>query len=288
VNDSAGDAVVLLRGASVSLGKGDLNTATSLSRKAFGLLSGAPEPNGKPSNPWRGTRTSDTEVAEVLDFWKNNATETAKTPFLDARVLEKTIRHLLPFAWSGASRSQRFAGRLRVVAVCALAALAVSALVMGHRVEEWLSPAGIVVTYYRGTQFEHRICRRSAAELSADYDGRRPAFRVPAEGFSARWDGWLVAPANDTYTFFVQSMDGIRVRIDGATVLDRWVDQEWEASRRRWDMQLTEGPHRIQVEHHSREGLAALTVRWMGGGVDKPTVLRAPFLRKHLERHGSE
>lgn len=295
-------ALSLLQTAAKALESGDSDTAARLTLEAFRILSAVfadatqtpgkedPSATHQPCSSVPQLSPSKTaamrhapSAAVLLKNWQTAyATSAGISPY-DTSTLRDAILHLLPIAWRAVPLSHRIGGYLRLAAILACATIALSALAFGHHVEERLSPAGVTVTYYRGTQFEHRVCRRTASELSVDYQGSRPAFRVPAEGFSARWNGWLIVPTEDTYTFLAQSMDGIRVKIDGATVLDRWIDQEWEGSRQRWDQQLTQGPHRIEVEHYSREGHAAFMIRWTGGGIDKPTVLGAPFLRKRLE-----
>jgi hypothetical protein len=53
-----------------------------------------------------------------------------------------------------------------------------------------------------------------------------PAASIAADTFSIRWTGTLVPSASGTFTFFTQSDDRVRLRIDGALIINNWVDHE--------------------------------------------------------------
>ena len=49
-----------------------------------------------------------------------------------------------------------------------------------------------------------------------------PGAPVPADRFSARWTGSLVAPATGTYTIATETDDGVRVWVDDILLIDDW------------------------------------------------------------------
>lgn len=63
-------------------------------------------------------------------------------------------------------------------------------------------------------------------DLTVDFNwgSGSPAAAVPADNFSARWTGFITAPASGVYTFYVHSNDGNRLWIDGAQLTNRWKD----------------------------------------------------------------
>lgn len=161
-------------------------------------------------------------------------------------------------------------------------ALILSALLWSAgRLGQRLSPSGLWITYFNGAAFEQRVCNRAVRELCRDYGARSPALGVPADYFSARGDGILRVPATANYTFYSQSDDGLRLIIDGTTVIDAWRDQKWQASGTAGHMRLTAGDHSLRVEYYDRDGEGAWRIKWAGGPIPDNTVLGAPYLRKH-------
>jgi hypothetical protein len=53
-----------------------------------------------------------------------------------------------------------------------------------------------------------------------------PAASIAVDTFSIRWTGTLIPSASGTFTFFTQSDDRVRLRIDGALIINNWVDHE--------------------------------------------------------------
>jgi hypothetical protein len=154
-------------------------------------------------------------------------------------------------------------------------------LLVIHGLYSMLSLDGLKVTYFRGKNFEEKICTRTEKAVFRDYEDKSPAWRVPAKNFSALWEGILRVPETADYSFFSQSDDGLRLIIDGQKIIDNWRDQNWGASACGAQVHLTAGEHKIAVEHYNNEGESALRIKWSGGPVPPNTVLAAPYLRKH-------
>jgi hypothetical protein len=196
-----------------------------------------------------------------------------------AEATRAAIRRLAPVAWRAEPPSAKRAGRRRVVVSVLFAGVLVAIPFWGLPLRQRIRGEGVTVTYYRGIDFRREVCTRHGTQLLADYDGRRPAFRVPAEGFSARWESGLVAASAGEYRFETRAQDGIRLYLDGQCVIDRWRDQEWESSKEVCVVPLTTGFHRIKVEHYSRSGPACFWVRWAAPGASRLTVIGVESLR---------
>lgn len=147
-------------------------------------------------------------------------------------------------------------------------------------VAEFLSE-GFLVTYYRDVDLLQRVSRKREAMLFRDYGESRPAFRVPRDRFSARWEGTLTVPESGNYVFFSQCKGGLRLWIDEILVLDQWGNHEWAASGRRGQHELAAGDHRLKVEYVHETGDAALRVRWAGGPVPPNTIIGVPYVHVH-------
>jgi glucose/arabinose dehydrogenase/RNase P/RNase MRP subunit p29 len=81
-----------------------------------------------------------------------------------------------------------------------------------------------------------------------------PGDGTPVDHFSARWTKAVVLPAG-AYAFTVRTDDGVRLRVDGTTILERWVNQG--ATTYTVARQLTEGTHDIVLEYYEAAGDAS-------------------------------
>ncbi|KPV54233.1 hypothetical protein SE17_05000 [Kouleothrix aurantiaca] len=144
---------------------------------------------------------------------------------------------------------------------------------------------------YRAEPPEQFVARTRAATLTtldalgtALAELARPA---PADGFSVRWTRTLNLAAG-TYRFVTYTDDGARLKVDGQTVIDRFVAQsptEWQA-----DVTLTAGDHVIVMEYFEGVGdalarLSYSTIQtdvspgvWKGEYFTNPNLSGSPLL----------
>jgi glucose/arabinose dehydrogenase len=130
-------------------------------------------------------------------------------------------------------------------------------------------PTGEYSTQYYGNMTLSGTPALQRCETTIDYDWGTggPGFGVPPDQFSARWTGTFSLTAG-TYQFTATADDGIRVWVDGAPLIDAWVDQgptTYQATR-----SLTAGDHVVKVEYYENGGGAVARVSWIntGGGGD--------------------
>lgn len=87
---------------------------------------------------------------------------------------------------------------------------------------------------------------------------------VPPDGFSASWNR-TVTLSTGTYEFVVIADDGVRLRVDGVLVLDKWFDQLPTTYVVR--VPLTGGNHLLNLEHYDRTGSARAALSWQAVNV---------------------
>ena len=81
---------------------------------------------------------------------------------------------------------------------------------------------GLVANYYADANFQNLALARTDATVDFNWGTDAPAPGVPAEGFSVRWSGQVAAPASGTYKLLAEAAGGVRVTVDGQTVIDDW------------------------------------------------------------------
>ena len=105
------------------------------------------------------------------------------------------------------------------------------------------------------------LCRDDANPINFDWGSGSPDPTVPIDNFSVRWTR-TQAFAAGYYTFTLGSDDGGRLYIDGALVVDSWVDRAYATSPP-YSVFVADGTHTIAMEFYERGGLARATLNWV-------------------------
>lgn len=114
--------------------------------------------------------------------------------------------------------------------------------------------------YYNNTGLSgNPMLTRTDASIAFNWGAMSPGASIPGGNFSARWQGTFSFGAGDT-TFTVTASDGVRLYIDGALVLDRWVDQFSASYTVRRN--LTQGNHTIQLDYYEHTGAGMAVLVW--------------------------
>jgi hypothetical protein len=96
--------------------------------------------------------------------------------------------------------------------------------------------------------------------LDSDWGSGQASSSVGSDTFSARWKGNFTFKAG-TYTFFAGADDGVRLRVDGVTIIDSWIDSGYfERSAQRTF--ATQGVHNIEMDYYENGGGARASLRW--------------------------
>jgi beta-glucosidase len=142
--------------------------------------------------------------------------------------------------------------------------------------ERALSPpsgkgSGLHGAYWsNSTMAGNPVLGRIDPNVDFHFYGRSPGGRVPATHWSARWRGWINAPAAGAYQFSITSDDGARLYIDGRLVVDNW--HEHRRSTALGHIWLDGGQHSIRIEYSQIVGDSSITLGWMPP--NQPTLLQ--------------
>ena len=100
---------------------------------------------------------------------------------------------------------------------------------------------------------------RCETAIANDWGTAPPVAGIPADVYSVRWTGTFTFAGGAT-TFTARSDDGIRVRVDGVLLIDRWVDQA--PTTVTGTATLTPGAHQVVVEYYEAYGGAVAHASW--------------------------
>lgn len=177
------------------------------------------------------------------------------------------------------SRRPWLVKRWRLILLCALAFGGLLAMV-AHVWAVFSTEFGADVSYYNRQNFTLYGGRWVEQRISKDYGSPRLYPLIFSKEFSARWEGYLIAPKDADYSFYLQSIGGARLFIDGVLVSDHWNSRQWNPGRHA-ETFLASGAHRLVVEHQNNGDGAAIRLRWTGGGIPENTVVGSPFLQRN-------
>ena len=91
---------------------------------------------------------------------------------------------------------------------------------------------------------------------------------------SARFEGKIVAPETNTYTFYLQHDDGARLYIDNAPIIDYWGNGNRLNTT---TINLAQNQeYDVKVEYYENAGGARLYLEWSYGSVSQTTVQFMP------------
>jgi hypothetical protein len=89
---------------------------------------------------------------------------------------------------------------------------------------------------------------------------------VDPDTFSVRWTGKIEADTNGNYSFTAVSDEGIRLVIDGTSVIDNWTSHT--VTTNYGAIALTAGQHDTQVEYYDDTGDGVAKILWRPPGQD--------------------
>ncbi|MGE5140690.1 MAG: PA14 domain-containing protein [Rudaea sp.] len=109
---------------------------------------------------------------------------------------------------------------------------------------------------------------RSDADLNFNWGTAGPGKGISGSVFSARWDSARTAPSSGFYTVYATADDGVRVSLDGKSLVDEWHDSA--PTTYAATVYLTAGVHNWHVEYYQHLGGAMLAIQFVQGVAAQP------------------
>ncbi|MFM7110758.1 MAG: Ig-like domain-containing protein, partial [Planctomycetota bacterium] len=112
---------------------------------------------------------------------------------------------------------------------------------------------------------------RTDSTINFDWGGGSPAAQIYSDGFSARWEGFILPQFSQTYTFITETDDGVRLWVDGKLVVDAWRDMA--PTRYSGTITLTaDKPVPIKMEYYENGGGAVARLSWSSSSLAEQIV----------------
>ncbi|CAH1195656.1 hypothetical protein PAECIP111893_00736 [Paenibacillus plantiphilus] len=83
---------------------------------------------------------------------------------------------------------------------------------------------GIQGQYFNNMDFTDSIASRVDTNINFNWGTGSPASGVDPDTFSVRWKGLIKPQYSETYTFYTNTDDGVRLYVNNVLVIDNWTD----------------------------------------------------------------
>ncbi|NBV87291.1 MAG: hypothetical protein EBS01_13755, partial [Verrucomicrobia bacterium] len=130
---------------------------------------------------------------------------------------------------------------------------------------------GLLGVYFASNNLTLPSVARLDESVNFDWTTNSPHPALPADNFSARWTGQLTAPASGTYTFYVQSDDGVRLWVGGKLLVDNWTIHSLTENSATVTLQ-SGVPVDLKMEYYEAGGSAVAKLLWAGPSIAKQAV----------------
>lgn len=159
-----------------------------------------------------------------------------------------------------------------------------STLIPGDNLENRdIENNGLTGTYYDDLNFLGKAETRIDKVFNFDWSGIQPVEGIEYETYSVSWTGFILAPTTDTYTFYAEADDGVRLSVNGRQLINNWRDgslQEFKGT-----ISLSAGKmYAIKVEYYNKYHLANLKLSWSNQSIKKEVI---PYDKLFLTKTGS-
>ncbi|HTE12030.1 MAG TPA: PA14 domain-containing protein, partial [Chitinophagaceae bacterium] len=95
---------------------------------------------------------------------------------------------------------------------------------------------------------------------------------VPDDLYSVRWTGFVQPLYAETYTFYTNSDDGIRLWVNNVLLVDSWIDQDASIQRSGSIALLAGQKYDIKIEFYEKAGASVTKLYWSSASTPKAIV----------------
>ena len=137
--------------------------------------------------------------------------------------------------------------------------------------------SGLTGKYYDTASFSTLKATRVDPGINFGWGTAAPLAGMGADTFSVRWTGRIIPRANETYTFYTQSDDAVRLWVNGQQLINAWTSHTSREDRGSIALKATQS-YTIQVDYRENSGSAVARLSWSSPTVAKSVVPAAQLL----------
>lgn len=139
---------------------------------------------------------------------------------------------------------------------------------------------GLLGSYFNNKNLSGTAVTRVDPVINFNWGLSAPAPKIKADGFSARWTGWITPQYNETYTFYARTDDGVRLWVNDQLLIDRWTDQT-SAVETSGNITLSAGQkYSIKMEYYENKNNATAELRWSSPSTPKQIIPQSQLFSK--------
>lgn len=120
---------------------------------------------------------------------------------------------------------------------------------------------GLTGTYFDNKDFTVQKLQRTDATVNFNWGTAAPDASMGTDTFAVRWTGKVKPLYSQTYTFYTNSDDGVRLWVNNQLVIDKWFDMG--ATEYSGTITLTAGTqYDIRLDYYDNTGGASAALSW--------------------------
>jgi fibro-slime domain-containing protein len=104
-----------------------------------------------------------------------------------------------------------------------------------------------------------------------DWGTAAPAAGMPTDSFQIRWTGTVTPAFSETYTFYTQSNDGVRLWVDNQLVIDAWTNHNSREDSGTIALQAGQS-YDLRLEYYDNSSSALVWLSWSSASQGKQLV----------------
>jgi DNA-binding beta-propeller fold protein YncE len=130
---------------------------------------------------------------------------------------------------------------------------------------------GLVGRYHNNMDFTAFVLSRTDATVNFNWGTGSPDPALGADTFSVRWTGRIQALYAETHTFYTESDDGVRLWVNGQSIIDNWTDHS--PTENSGTIALAAGQKvDIRMDFYENGGGAVARLSWASASMPKQVV----------------
>jgi hypothetical protein len=130
---------------------------------------------------------------------------------------------------------------------------------------------GIKGEYFKGMSFNNLVLTRTDPQIDFNWGNDGPDTTVGTDQFSCRWTGQVEAAFTETYTFYTNSDDGIRLWVDSKRLVNNWTNHSNTEDRGTIDL-VAGQTYSVIMEYYEDGGGAVAQLRWESPSTPKQLI----------------